>query len=82
MSELRPIHAIALEIHQTWSKIGKGVYFGAVPYLHAMNSLKTKADKYYEDTAEEVINYGLSNMTGFRGPDARRLKAELKEHLK
>ncbi len=79
MSELRPIHVIAHEIKSIW---GEKINFGAKPYLDAMRFLKTTADAFHEDSAESIIRYGLSNMTGFRGEDARRLKLELKAHLK
>jgi hypothetical protein len=38
-------------------------------------------DKYYADDAESVILYFLSNAAGFRGEDAKALKAELKALL-
>ena len=78
---MRPVHEIADEINATWRKMGKGVYFGARPYLDAMKSLASASDSYGQDSGDSIIRYGLSNMTGFRGADARRLKAELKEHL-
>ena len=83
MNELRPIHVIATEIAKIWTGLpGKGIYFGAIPYLKVMQSLSTTADVFYDDSAESIIHYGLSNMMTFHGPDARRLKAELKAHLK
>lgn len=61
-----------------WPKI----YFGAVPYVDAMRELNTINDKYYANSASSVILYFLSNATTWRGPDARRIKTELKEMLK
>lgn len=78
---LRPINEIAAEIIFVWSQIGKGVNYAAEPYLKAMLSLETIEDMYGLDTAESVILYGLSNMSTFRGPKAKELKAELKAHL-
>ena len=78
---MRPIHEIATEIQAVWRKLGKGIYFGAVPYLEAMRCISDKSDHYGCDSGESVILYGLSNMATFRGADARRLKAELKAHL-
>jgi len=74
----RPIYTIATEIRKVW----KNVYFGAVPYLEAMFSLTTVTDSYGMDSAKSIINYFLCNATGWRGDDARRIKAELKEMVK
>lgn len=79
----RPIHVIADEIIATWRN-GKGessVYFGAVPYLDAMRSLAKITDTYGADNAASVVMYFLSNATYWRGPDARRIKAELNKIL-
>jgi hypothetical protein len=43
-----------------------------------MRSLIDITDRYGVDPADEVIMYFLSNATTWRGPDARRIKAELK----
>lgn len=75
---MRPIHEIAAEIQKTWPK----VYFGAVPYLEAMFSLNKITDRYYLDSAESVVLYFLANANTWRGEDAKRIKAELKEILK
>lgn len=74
---MRPINRIADEIIRTWHR----PYFGAVPYLHAMLSLDTIEDMYGADSGRSVVLYFLSNATHWRGADAKRLKAELKEHL-
>ena len=70
----RPIHEIAYEIRRTW----KNPYFGAVPYLDAMCSLNSINDKYGFDDGRSIVLYFLSNARGFKGEDAKRLKAELK----
>lgn len=70
----RPLHAIAAEIRQTWPN----VYFGATPYLDAMGALTTMADSFILDSAQSIISYFLANASGWRGADARRIKAELK----
>lgn len=76
--ETRPIHKIADEIVGDW----KNVYFGAVPYLVAMRYLNTITDKYGEDDGKEIVIYFLSNSATWRGPVARRVKAELKGLIK
>ena len=35
----RPLHLIAGDVYRDWNKSGKGIYFGAVPYLEAMRSM-------------------------------------------
>lgn len=74
----RSLSRIADEIKADWTN----VYFGAVPYLDAMSSLDQITDRYYEDDADEVVMYFLSNATAWRGETARRIKAELKGILK
>jgi hypothetical protein len=70
----RPIHEIAYEIRRVW----KNPYFGAVPYLDAMCGLSSISDKCGFDDARSIILYFLSNARGFKGDDAKRIKAELK----
>jgi len=75
---MRPIYEIALEITRDWKK----PYFGAVPYLDAMRSLTSVTDNYYDDSAESVVLYFLSNANTWRGETAKRVKAELKALVK
>jgi hypothetical protein len=74
----RSLREIAREIRSTW----KNVYFGAVPYLDAMSTLDKITDNYIEDSGVSVVLYFLSNATTWRGPDARRLKKELRDLVK
>lgn len=74
---MRPLYEIAYEIRETWKKI----YFGAVPYLDAMAQLDTVNDNFYYDSGKDIVRYFLSNATGWRGEDAKRIKAELKAML-
>ena len=75
---MRRIREIAVEINATWSKIGKGVNYAARPYLDAMGDLDSINDNYATVSGRSVVLYFLSNASTFRGPDAKRLKAELK----
>jgi len=68
---------IAHDIAEHWPQ----PYFGAVPYLDAMGTLDTIEDAYYYDSARSVVLYFLANAQTWRGPDAKRLKAELKALL-
>ena len=73
----RSISAIAADIRATWPK----VWYGAVPYLEAMFALETVDNMYGLDTGRSVVLYFLSNAATWRGPDARRIKKELKALL-
>lgn len=78
----RPIYEIAHDIVGDWSMIGKGINYAAKPYLEVMLELNKITDNYFADSAKSVVLYFLSNATTYRGPTAKRLKAELKELLK
>ena len=71
----RPLYEIASEIRRTWAK----PYFGAVPYIEAMECLNGPKDMYMADSAQSIVVYFLGNATTWRGDDARRIKAELKK---
>lgn len=73
----RPLHEIAADIRAHWPK----VYFGAEPYVAAMARLESINDMYGADNARYIVNYFLGNAFTWRGPDARRIKAELKALL-
>ena len=74
----RPLHMIAADIRDHWAK----PYFGAVPYVEAMNDLTSINDTYFEDDARTIVRYFLANASSWRGDDARRIKNELKELIK
>jgi hypothetical protein len=74
----RPLYEIANEIRSDW----KNPYFGAAPYLRAMSTLDQIDEMYGLDTAKSVVLYFLSNAQSWKGPVARRIKAELKEIVK
>ena len=78
--EKRTFAEIVKEIRTLWSK----PHFGAVPYLEALGTINSsdKDAPYLFETAADLVPYLLSNMTTFRGADARRIKAELKEMVK
>lgn len=65
---------IAEEIRHDW----KRVYFGAVPYLDAMASLRDVRQDYGCDSGTSIVLYFLANANSWRGETARRIKAELK----
>ena len=75
---MRAIKDITKEIRSDWKK----PYFGAVPYLEAMETLNSIEDNYYLDSAKSIVLYFLANATTWRGETARRIKAELKSMCK
>jgi hypothetical protein len=74
----RSLSRIALEIRKDW----KNVYFGAVPYLHAMSGMDSVTEDYGADSGKAVVGYFLCNARGWKGPVAKTIKAELKAMLK
>lgn len=76
----RPIYEIAQEINALIK--GKPFEVYAKAYTVPMLSLTKITDTYGFDTADTVIAYALSNLTGWRGEDAKRIKAELKDLIK
>ena len=74
----RPIYEIAEEIERTWPKVN----YAARPYLSAMHSLSSVSDKYGAEDGASIVAYFLSNASSYRGPDAKRVKSELKKMIK
>lgn len=74
---MRTLNEIAHEIQDDW----KNVYFGAVPYLEAMETMNSIHDDYFFDSGDSIVRYFLSNASSWRGETARRVKAELKAML-
>jgi hypothetical protein len=80
----RRLYVIAREIELTWvNKDGVNIVSPyARPYLDAMHCLNSMNEMFIYDTADSVVRYFLSNANGWRGEDAKRIKAELKGMLK
>jgi hypothetical protein len=74
----RSLSEIAKEIRQDWQKVN----YAAKPYLDAMRTLDSIHDSYYQDDAESIVRYFLSNATSWRGEVAKRVKKELNMMLK
>lgn len=82
-TELRPLYEVVREVAETWKATSKsGIYFGAKPYLKALSlpHITDENSQYGAETAGDMVPYLLGNMQTFRGADARRLKAELKQY--
>jgi hypothetical protein len=75
---MRPINQIAQDIKREW----KTVNYAAKPYLSAMYELTDKNSSAGYDNAQSIIRYFLANASSFRGPIAKELKNELKQHIK
>jgi len=74
----RPLYEIADDIAINWP----GMYFGAVPYYIAMREMDSISTKYFIDDSPSIVRYFLSNAGSWRGPEARRIKDELRGLLK
>jgi hypothetical protein len=77
-TSVRPLFEIANEISNDWKK----VYFGAVPYLDAMLTLRTINDNFFYDSGKSVVLYFLANAQSWKGETARRIKKELNQLCK
>jgi hypothetical protein len=73
----RKIYSIANDILDNW----KRPYFGALPYIRSMLALSDLDDNYGYDDARTILVYFLANSGTWRGPEARRIKAEIKTML-
>ena len=77
MNEPRTLAAIAREILADWSAPN----FAAVPYLREMATMQGMDDTIgpsHSETGRTMVRYFLGNASSWRGPVARRIKAELR----
>jgi hypothetical protein len=81
VSRRRSLREIASEALACESLKGNTRIYAAA-YLEPMTTLESIHDTYIYDSAKSIVMYALSNLSAWRGDDARRIKAELKEHLK
>lgn len=79
--QTRPLFEIAAEIRGDYNDRRKPLPFGAVPYVDAMARLNSIHDNYFADDGVSVVTYALSNLNGWRGDTARRVKTEMKALL-
>lgn len=70
----RTLSDVAKEIRQDW----RNPYFGAIPYLQAMETLDDIGDHYGADSGETIVLYFLSNASTWKGEVARKIKKELR----
>lgn len=74
----RSLSEIAAEIHADW----KALHGAAQPYMDALSEVRSARDRYGVETGSDMIQGFLNNAQTWRGPVARRVKAELKAILK
>lgn len=74
----RSVSAIAAKIRKTW----KNVNYAAAPYLDEMRWMTSVNDNVLFDSGRDIVLRFLGNASTWRGEDAKRIKAELKEMLK
>lgn len=74
MTQPRNPTEIAREIRADWKK----PYFGAIPYLEAMELMSSWQSGFINDGGDEIAARFLGNATSWRGEVARRVKSELK----
>ena len=74
-----PLHEIAREIRKD---CGGKIYFGAKPYLEAMETLNSIEDNFILDSGRSIVPYFLANAGTWRGETARRVKTERNKMLK
>lgn len=72
----RKLCTIAGDIGRDW---GPKMSNSARPYWAALCTLETIEDKYYLDSAREIVARFLCNAGQWRGPVARAVKLELKQ---
>jgi hypothetical protein len=71
----QPLSVIAAEIEADW---GYKINPYAVESLQAMGTLNSIKDNYFLDSGAMIVGSFLANAAGWRGPVARRIKAELR----
>ena len=81
---MRPLNIIAADILVDWkSSTTTGSYRTfAKPYVEAMLSMRTCEDNYGMEYGDMIVARALNNLHQWRGEIARKVKAELNEHLK
>lgn len=78
VEDSKKVHQFASEILEDWKTVQKSP---AWPYLRAMFQLNYVSDNYYLESGRDIISRFLCNAQYWRGPVAKRIKAELNELL-
>jgi hypothetical protein len=80
---LRPLSAIGAEMVPLLRALPEShmARWAGLAQAVPLCSLDTIHDSYGDDSAEYVVACLLGNISGWRGDDAKRIRAELKAHL-
>jgi hypothetical protein len=70
----RPLSMIAEDIRENWPD----PWPHAVPFIEKMATINAVTDDYLNESAKSVVLYFLANAMYWRGPEATRIKAELR----
>ena len=73
----RPIYSLAQEVSKLWREVDPA----AQPYLERMRLMERIHDNVDDHPGRETIQGFLDNSTSWTGPDASRIKAELRGKL-
>lgn len=81
---LRPLHAIGREMVPLLRALPEShmARWAGLAQAEPICSLSTIHDAYGADSGQYVVACLLGNITGWRGEDAKRIRTELKAHLK
>jgi hypothetical protein len=74
MQDIMTPAQVVAAIRADWTK----PYFGAVPYLEALECLDSWTDRYGCEDATFLAAYLLSNLRTYRGANAKAVRATLK----
>ena len=77
-STMRTLNRIASDILANWPTINPY----AAEYVRAMRTLRYPEDLYLFETGRDIVQYFLANAGGWRGEQARAIKAELLRAIK
>lgn len=80
---LRPLHRISDELVPLLSALPDTAMakWAGLEQARCLRYLETCRDDYGMDSGSYVVACLLGNITGWRGPEAKRIRAELKAHL-
>lgn len=79
---LPPLNRIAAEISVAFHPLKRAAYAVACrPYIEAMLEMTDAKGHYGIDPGEEIILRFLHNATRWKGPQADKIKSQLRQHI-
>lgn len=85
----RPLSAIAADVYRAWREEGllamrerPTFITHASDYLGAMHTMQSVHETYGAQSGSRIVALALDNLGGWRSPNARKLKAELRALLR